>query len=221
MSVIAPLAMKKAVSVPVTVKCRLGVDEQDPETALADLAVAVGNAGADALWVHARKAWLDGLSPKENRDIPPLDYDRVYRLKQDYPRWFIGINGGIAGLEEAAEHLRYVDGVMIGRAAYKHPAILASLDELLLGHDNTADLVAAAERMIPYADRYIAAGGRLVAVTRHMLGLFSGRPGARLWRRMLTVESIRPDASGSLISEALDVVRSAGGLAEPRPTEAA
>ena len=123
--------------------------------------------------------------------------------------------------DELTSQLDLVDGVMIGRAAYKHPAVLAGVDDLLLSDNSTVDLVAAAERMIPYADRHIAAGGRLVAVTRHMLGLFSGRPGARLWRRMLTVESIRPGATGSLISEALDVVRSAGGLAEPRPTEAA
>ncbi len=214
-------AMKDAVSVPVTVKCRIGVDDQDPEIALSELAAAVHDAGADALWVHARKAWLDGLSPKENRDLPPLDYDRVYRLKDDYPDWFIGINGGIADLEEAMSHLRHVDGAMLGRSAYKHPAILAGFDPVLSPGAVRADLVAAAERMIPYADRHISAGGRLSGVTRHMLGLFSGRPGARLWRQILTVESIKPGASGQVIADALEKVGSAGGLAEPQSGRAA
>ena len=214
-------AMKEAVSVPVTVKCRIGVDDQDPEVALTDLASAVNDAGSDALWVHARKAWLEGLSPKENRDIPPLDYERVYRLKGDFPDWFIGINGGIADLEDARMHLRHVDGAMIGRSAYKHPAILAEFDPVLSPGAKRADLVAAATRMIPYADQHIENGGRLSGITRHMLGLFAGRPGARLWRQILTVESIKPGAGGSIIADALEKVRSAGGLSEQQSGRAA
>ena len=214
-------AMKQAVSVPVTVKCRIGVDQQDPESALSDLAAAVRDAAADALWVHARKAWLDGLSPKQNRDIPPLDYDRVYRLKCDYPDWFIGINGGIAGVEDSRTHLARVDGVMLGRSAYRHPAILADIDRTVCTDTEPADLEAVAERMIPYADAHIAAGGRLASVTRHMLGLFTGRPGARLWRQSLTVESAKPGARAHIIADALDIVRSAGGLAHQRTDKAA
>jgi tRNA-dihydrouridine synthase A len=196
-------AMKAEVEVRVTVKCRIGVDDQDPEEALDTLADAVLTAGADAIWVHARKAWLSGLSPKENRDIPPLDYDRVYRLKQRLPHVFIGINGGIASVEAARGHLKHVDGVMLGRAAYHNPAILAGVDALLEGSAEPADPVASAERMIPYAEKHCAAGGRLPAVTRPMLGLFGGRPGARLWRQMLTVEASRPGAGAELIARAL------------------
>jgi tRNA-dihydrouridine synthase A len=215
-------AMKKAVDIPVTVKCRIGVDDQDPEIALDALASAVFDAGANALWVHARKAWLEGLSPKENRDIPPLDYDRVYRLNQDYPDAFIGINGGIPGLAEAQAHLRHVDGVMIGRAAYKNPAMLAAADAGIFGSTTeTPDLQAAALRMLPYAEKHLAAGGRLSAITRHMIGLFQGRPGARAWRQILTVEGARTGATPQVIVEALDAVRSAGGLSTEDPAERA
>jgi len=208
-------AMKRAVGIPVTVKCRIGVDDQDPESALGDLAVAVLDSGADALWVHARKAWLQGLSPKQNRDIPPLDYDRVYRLKQEHPASFVGINGGILSLAEALAHLDHVDGVMMGRAAYKTPAVLAGADQAVLARaDRPADLVAAVERMIPYAERHLAAGGTLSVVTRHMIGLFQGRPGARRWRQILTVESARSGATSRVIEDALQAVRAAGGLAE-------
>ena len=198
-------AMKGVVSVPVTVKCRLGVDEQDPEEALDRLADHVLSAGADAIWVHARKAWLAGLSPKENREVPPLDYSRVYRLKQRLPGAFIGINGGIASFEEAKMHLTHVDGVMLGRAAYQNPAILAEVDGLL-GAVEPADPRAAAERMIPYAEAHCAAGGRLANVTRHMLGLFQGVPGARAWRQILTVDAARPGAGPDVIRRALDAL---------------
>jgi tRNA-dihydrouridine synthase A len=202
-------AMKEAVGIPVTVKCRLGVDEQDPEEALDRLADSVLPAGADALWVHARKAWLSGLSPKENREVPPLDYSRVYRLKQRLPGAFIGINGGIASLDEVKAHLAHVDGVMLGRAAYHNPAMLTEVDRFLDPDAETIDLRAAAERIIPYAEAHCKAGGRLAAVTRHMLGLFQGRPGARTWRQILTVDAARPSAGPEVIRLALDAVAAA------------
>lgn len=155
-------AMKSEVKIPVTVKCRIGVDDQDPEIALDTLAEGVFAAGADALWVHARKAWLEGLSPKENRDIPPLDYECVYRLKAENPNRFIGINGGIQTLDEAQAHLPKVDGVMLGRAAYQTPGILADADARLFGDTgadfNFGELI---ERMAAYAERHIEEGGRL------------------------------------------------------------
>jgi tRNA-dihydrouridine synthase A len=201
-------AMKAAADhVPVTVKCRIGVDEQDSELALDDLAAHVFDAGADALWVHARKAWLEGLSPKENRDIPPLDYDRVYRLKQKYPRQFIGINGGIASLDEAAQHLDHVDGAMLGRAAYHTPGRLADVDARL--YDEPARLVdwdALLETMCNYADRHIARGGRLGHVTRHMVGLFHGQPGARRFRQILSTDATRPGAGSEVLRAAFSVV---------------
>ena len=199
-------AMKAAVSVPVTVKCRIGVDDQDPEEALDRLADAVVAAGADAIWVHARKAWLSGLSPRENRDVPPLDYARVDRLKARLPHVFVGINGGIRDLAAACDHLTRLDGVMLGRAAYQNPAILADVDRLLGADAEPVALEAAAERMIPYAERHCAEGGRLSAVTRHMIGLFQGRPGARRWRRILTEEGTRPDAAPDVIRRALAAI---------------
>ena len=207
-------AMKAAVSLPVTVKCRIGVDDQDPEVALDAFADAVVTAGADAIWVHARKAWLHGLSPKDNRSVPPLDHDRVYRLKQLLPDRFVGINGGIASLDEAEAHLARTDGVMIGRAAYQNPEILADIDRRF--HDDTAgtaDIVGAVERMIPYAEEICREGGRVSAVTRHMIGLFQGRPGARRWRQILSVESPKPGAGAEVIATALQAVEAAGGLA--------
>jgi tRNA-dihydrouridine synthase A len=205
-------AMKAAVALPVTVKCRIGVDEQDPEEALDALADAVLAAGADAIWVHARKAWLQGLSPKENREVPPLDYGRVYRLKERLQHVFVGINGGIQELAAACEHLRHVDGAMLGRAAYQRPAMLAGIDALLGEESPPVDLFAAAERMIPYAEAHCAAGGRLAAITRHMIGLFQGLPGARRWRQILTVEGSRPGAGPEVIRRALAAVAEAGEL---------
>ena len=198
-------AMKAAVRLPVTVKCRLGVDEQDPEAALDRLADAVIAAGADAIWVHARKAWLKGLSPKENRDVPPLDYGRVHRLKARLPKMFVGINGGIADLQAAATHLERMDGAMLGRAAYQNPAMLLGVDRMF-GAASNIDAVAAAERMIPYSERHCASGGRVASVTRHMIGLFQGRPGARRWRQIVTVEATRPGAGPEVIRNALSAV---------------
>lgn len=198
-------AMKRAVRVPVTVKCRLGVDDQDVKTTLDDIADRVFAAGADALWVHARKAWLDGLSPKENRDIPPLDYDRVYRLKQRLPGRFVGINGGIVSMSEVDEHLRHVDGAMLGRAAYHTPAILLEVDRRI-GGGPAPDLRDVIDAMADYAGRHIAAGGRLSHVTRHMVGLFHGCAGARRYRQILSTEATRPDAGPEVLYRALAAV---------------
>jgi tRNA-dihydrouridine synthase A len=207
--------MKAAVAVPVTVKCRIGVDEQDPETALDALAEAVWRAGADALWVHARKAWLEGLSPRENRDVPPLDYGRVWRLKEKHPERFVGINGGIRTLGEAANHLGHVDGVMLGRAAYQAPGLLAGADAAVFGEaPGETDWPALIETMAGYAARHIAAGGRLPQVTRHMVGLFHGLPGARRWRQILSVEATRPGAGPEVLRAAFAAIDFTAGSRE-------
>jgi tRNA-dihydrouridine synthase A len=201
-------AMKSAVSrIPVTVKCRIGVDEQDPEPALDELADRVFATGADALWVHARKAWLQGLSPKENREIPPLDYDRVYRLKQRLPERFIGINGGIGSIGEAVDHLAYVDGAMLGRAAYHTPACLAEADAAIYGDvAQPLDETALCEAMCAYAERHIGQGGRLGHITRHMVGLFHGRAGARRFRQILSTDANRPGAGPEVIRAAFAAI---------------
>jgi tRNA-dihydrouridine synthase A len=200
-------AMKAVSKVPVTVKCRIGVDDQDPEIALDDLAADVLEAGADAIWVHARKAWLKGLSPKENRDVPPLDYSRVYRLKEKYPHVFIGINGGISTLDEAMAHLAHVDGVMLGRAAYHNAAILAEVDHRIHGAAETGtDWSFVRDAMMEYAAAHIAGGGRLGHVTRHMIGLFQGVDGARRYRQILSMDATRPGAGPEVIAQAFDVV---------------
>ncbi|MHA1158919.1 MAG: tRNA dihydrouridine(20/20a) synthase DusA [Alphaproteobacteria bacterium] len=219
-------AMKQAVRVPVTVKCRTGVDDQDEETALDALARASFAAGADGLWVHARKAWLTGLSPKDNRTVPPLSYDRVYRLKETWPEHFVGINGGIGNLTEAERYLTRVDGVMMGRAAYHDPGLLAAVDQRLFSDDRPvlhAAAIVAAYR--PYLERMLAKGVRLHHLTRHMLGLFHGQPGARKWRQMLSERSNAPDAGFEVVELALNAVV-ATGMATRReqptvPSEAA
>jgi len=210
-------AMKAAVAVPVTVKCRIGVDEQDPEVALDRLADLVVEARVDALWVHARKAWLKGLSPKENRDVPPLDYGRVYRLKRRLPGLFVGINGGIPDLDAAVRHLAHVDGVMLGRAAYHAPEILAGVDHRVYGVAAAdSDAYAVVARMRPVIAEHLAGGGRLSAFTRHMLGLFQGMPGARSWRRILAEEATRPGAGLAVLDAALAAVEAAIGAMEAR-----
>lgn len=210
-------AMKAEIAIPVTVKCRIGVDEQDPEVALDALADAVLAAGADALIVHARKAWLEGLSPKENRDIPPLDYDRVHRLKQRLRHVPISINGGIASLEEAQVHLAHVDGVMLGRAAYHQPELLLRVDSLFFGEaDPHEDAFAAVEAFEPYIAAHLATGGRLHDITRHMLGLFTGRPGARAFRRRLAIDGVKADAGLDVLRAAVDEVRRAEGRRDDR-----
>ncbi|MER9846638.1 tRNA dihydrouridine(20/20a) synthase DusA [Mesorhizobium sp. M0106] len=196
-------AMKAAVKIPVTVKCRIGVDEQDPEPALDALADGVFAACADALWVHARKAWLEGLSPKENRDIPPLDYGRVYRLKARKQNKFIGINGGIQSLAEALTHLDHVDGAMLGRAAYHTPGILTGIDAAFYGSTaESFDFAALIDAMADYASRHIEQGGRLGHVTRHMVGLFHGLPGARRYRQILSTKATRPGARAEVLKSA-------------------
>jgi len=200
-------AMKAAVAVPVTVKCRIGIDDQDPEESLDTLTSLVVAAGADALIVHARKAWLDGLSPKENRDVPPLDYDRVYRLKRAHPRLEIAINGGIASVEQAAEHLRHVDGVMMGRAAYQESWRLLAVDPMIFDVPATfASPKAAALAFLPYVERELARGARLSAITRHLLGLFHAVPGARAFRRHLAIHAVKPGAGIAVLREALALV---------------
>jgi tRNA-dihydrouridine synthase A len=200
-------AMKRAVRIPVTVKCRIGIDDQDPEVALDALARAVVAAGADAIIVHARKAWLNGLSPKENRDIPPLDYDRVYRLKAALPNVPVIINGGIGSLAEARTHLAKVDGVMLGRAAYQEPWRLLTADPEIFGeaarHETMKDIF---EAMMPYIARELAQGTRLHAMTRHFVGAFHRVPGARAFRRHLAENGVKPGAGANVLRDAIALV---------------
>jgi tRNA-dihydrouridine synthase A len=200
-------AMKNAVGIPVTVKCRIGIDDQDPELALDTLAQGVVAAGVDALIVHARKAWLNGLSPKENRDIPPLDYARVYRLKAALPQLPVIINGGIAGIDEARQHLVHVDGVMLGRAAYQEPWRLLRADPELFGEAAPhAAMKQALEAMMPYIEAQLARGTRLHAITRHFVGAFHGVPGARAFRRHLAENGVKPAAGVNVLRDAMALV---------------
>ncbi|MGZ3307763.1 MAG: tRNA dihydrouridine(20/20a) synthase DusA, partial [Xanthobacteraceae bacterium] len=200
-------AMKAAVRIPVTVKCRIGIDAQDPEESLDTLTRTVVAAGVDALTVHARKAWLDGLSPRENRDVPPLDYGRVHRLKAAHRGLPIVLNGGVVDLDQAASHLERLDGVMMGRAAYQEPWRLLDVDPLLYGAPaRHASPGAAAEALIPYLERELVRGSRLHAMTRHVLGLFRGIPGARAFRRHLATEAVKPGASARTFRDALALV---------------
>ena len=200
-------AMKRAVRIPVTVKCRIGIDDQDPEVSLDVLARGVIAAGSDALIVHARKAWLNGLSPKENRDIPPLDYDIVYRLKASMPDVPVIINGGIASLVQAKAHLACVDGVMLGRAAYQEPWRLLSADPELFGqpapHAAMKDVF---EAMMPYIEGQLARGIRLHSMTRHFVGAFHGVPGARAFRRYLAENGVKPGAGVNVLRDAIALV---------------
>ena len=200
-------AMKAAVGIPVTVKCRIGIDDQDPEIALDELARGVVAAGADALIVHARKAWLNGLSPKENRDIPPLDYDRVYRLKAALPDVPVIINGGIGSIAEAKRHLDDVDGVMLGRAAYQEPWRLLDVDPELFGEAAPyATMKDVFEAMFPYIDDQLAQGARLHSMTRHFVGAFHGVPGARAFRRHLAEKAVKPGAGVEVLRDAIALV---------------
>jgi tRNA-dihydrouridine synthase A len=200
-------AMKAAVSVAVTVKCRLGIDDQDPERSLDAFTASVKAAGVDALIVHARKAWLDGLSPRENRELPPLDHDRVHRLKRAHPQLTIVVNGGIASVQDAAHQLKYLDGAMMGRAAYQEPWRLLAVDPILFGEPAPfASPRAAAEAFIPYVERELSRGTRLHAMTRHMLGLVRAVPGARAFRRHLATEAVKPRAGAGIITEALAMI---------------
>ena len=200
-------AMTGSVKIPVTVKCRIGIDEQDPEEALERLTYAVEQAGVAALIVHARKAWLAGLSPRENRDVPPLDYARVYRLKAAHRGLAVVINGGVLDLDQVRTHLAHLDGVMMGRAAYQEPWRLLEVDPLLFGEPaRFASPREAAEALIPYLERELARGTRLHAITRHVLGLFRGVPGARAFRRHLATEGVKPGADAHTFRAALALV---------------
>jgi tRNA-dihydrouridine synthase A len=213
-------AMKRAVVVPVTVKCRLGIDDQDTEESLDRFADLMIDAGADALIVHARKAWLKGLSPRENRDVPPLDHLRVHRLKARHGKFPVIINGGIRSLDEAEVHLKHVDGVMLGRAAYDTPSLLLDADPRLFGERApAASAHEAVEALMPYIDRELSKGARLHDITRHLLGLFRGVPGARGFRRHLATEAVKPGAGMAVLLQALAQV--VDSRAEQAQTKAA
>ncbi len=207
-------AMIAACPVEVTVKCRIGVDDQDPDAVLPDFLRKLSAAGVARFAVHARKAWLHGLSPKKNRDVPPLDYALVHAMKAQFPQLHLSINGGVASLQEAQNHLAAgIDGVMIGRAAYHSPCeVLLQADAAIFGHlhrHSAEDIVA---RMFPYIEAHLASGGRLHNITRHMLGMFNGRTGARTWRRILSEQS-RPKGAGlQVLTDALGAINEAGEL---------
>ena len=201
--------MRDAVRVPVTVKCRIGIDDQDDEEDFERFIATVSQSGCTTFIVHARKAWLKGLSPKENRDIPPLNYDRVYRLKQMHPELTIIINGGIGSLDAAEAHLAHFDGVMLGRAAYQNPWLLHDIDRRFFGASNTArSPLAIVEAMKPYIAEQLASGVWLPQITRHMLGLFHGLPGGRRWRRVLSEQGCRPGAGLDVLDQAVAEVAS-------------
>ena len=207
--------MKAASTLPVTIKCRIGIDDQDEYADLQRFVTTTQDAGCETFIVHARKAWLQGLSPKENRDIPPLNYERVYQLKREFPELEIIINGGIKTLDECKSHLNHVDGVMMGREAYQNPYILANIDHLFFNPTNEASTGAfpsqitrheIVENMITYIDELLANGGQLKWVSRHILGIFQGMPGARAWRRHLSQHAYKKDATTELIREALKYI---------------
>ena len=201
------VAMAAAVDVPVTVKCRIGVDEQEPRASLFALAEMVKAAGAAALIVHARKAWLEGLSPKDNRSIPPLDHELVHALKRAHPDWPIILNGGLPDLEAARAHLQAVDGIMLGRAAYQSPELLIGVDPVLFGEPApVADGFEAIEAFMPVIACGLKRGERLHDYTRHLHGLFAGRPGARAYRRVLASEAVRPAAGLEVLRDAVSRV---------------
>ncbi len=201
-------AMQRRVNIPVTVKCRIGIDEQDSETDFQNFIETVSGAGCNLFIVHARKAWLQGLSPKQNRDIPPLDYDRVYRLKKARPDLTIVINGGIETLSACKEHLDHVDGVMLGRAAYHTPYLLAEVDQQFFDADapvpSRSEVL---EELAHYVEERLQAGDRLNSITRHILGLMHGQPNGRVFRRLLSGEAMTPQADISVLQRAIDLVR--------------
>ncbi len=199
-------AMRAAVLIPVTVKCRIGVDDQDPEHSLRELIDDCARAGVTVFAVHARKAWLEGLSPKENRDVPPLDYDLVYRVKRERPELIILVNGGIETLEQADEHLKHVDGVMLGRAAYHNPGLLAGVDARYFGGP-ARDLDAAVDAYCDYVERQLQHGARLHGLIKPMLGLYGGQPGARQFRRHLSENAVLDGAGIAVLRDALAFVR--------------
>lgn len=196
-------AMKQVVDIPVTVKTRIGIDEQDSYEFLTQLIDTVKAAGCEEFIIHARKAWLQGLSPKENREIPPLDYERVYQLKRDYPELNISINGGVKTLEECQTHLQHLDGVMVGREAYQNPYILAEVDQKLCGMDTPViSRDAVLEKLLPYIEKHLQQGGRLNHITRHIIGLYQGEVGSRVWRRYLSENAHKQGAGIEVITQA-------------------
>jgi len=208
-------AMQAEASIPITVKTRLGIDDLDSYDFLVEFIEQVADAGCDIFILHARKAWLSGLSPKENRDIPELDYNRVYQIKRDFPHLHIDINGGIETVEQAQQHLMHVDGVMVGRAAYHNPYSLAQADTLLFGDEHPIpsrhDVI---HQMLPYIEQRLSAGQPLKSITRHLLGLFQGQPGARAWRRYLSEQTNLKDAGVEVLEHALSLVSDARPFVE-------
>lgn len=202
-------AMKSVTTLPVTVKTRIGIDEQDSYAFLTDfISTVTEKGGCDTFIIHARKAWLSGLSPKENREIPPLDYPRVYQIKQDFPQLTIAINGGIKTIEEAKQHLEHVDGVMIGREAYQNPLLLSYVDNQLFDERYpVADAISVIESLYPYIESELAKGTYLGHMTRHILGIFQGIPGARQWRRHLSENAHKAGADLKVVEDALTYVR--------------
>ncbi|MGI9404448.1 MAG: tRNA dihydrouridine(20/20a) synthase DusA [Hyphomicrobium sp.] len=199
-------AMQARVAVRVTVKCRIGIDQQDSEASLQKFIETVAGAGCATFIVHARKAWLDGLSPKQNREVPPLDYARIYRLKASRPDVTIVLNGGIADLDQAEQHLAHVDGVMLGRAAYQTPYLLAYVDQRFFGTDEpVVSRAEALETLMHYAARHLESGGRLNNVVRHVLGLYHGQPRARAFRRHLSENAVKAGAGLNVLLEALRI----------------
>ncbi|HEH9400892.1 TPA: tRNA dihydrouridine(20/20a) synthase DusA [Aeromonas sobria] len=197
-------AMRDVVDIPVTVKTRIGIDDQDSYEFLQAFIEQVRDAGCDTFIVHARKAWLSGLSPRENREIPPLDYPRVYRVKQDYPELTIALNGGVTSMEQTLEHLQHLDGVMMGREAYQNPYILAQVDNLVFGQNNAVPSRHEVVRMmLPYIEQELAKGNYLSHMTRHILGLFQNMQGARAWRRHLSENACKPGAGIQVVLDAM------------------
>ncbi|MGI2260511.1 tRNA dihydrouridine(20/20a) synthase DusA [Shewanella sp. GXUN23E] len=206
-------AMRQVVDIPVTVKTRIGIDDQDSYEFLTGFIDTVQAAGCDTFIVHARKAWLQGLSPKENREIPPLDYPRVYQLKRDYPHLHISINGGVTSIEQAQEHLLHLDGVMVGREAYQNPYMLSRVDNELCGHalpvSSREEVIG---KLIPYIEKHLAQGGRLNHITRHIIGLYQGLPGSRAWRRHLSENAHKSGANVQVILDALETMAQQAAL---------
>lgn len=198
-------AMKDVVSIPVTVKTRIGIDEQDSYEFLTDfISTVTERGGCQDFTIHARKAWLKGLSPKENREIPPLDYPRAYQIKRDFPQLTISVNGGIKTLEEAKGHLEYLDGVMVGREAYQNPYLLSEVDQQIFGIDNPVKKRSQiVEEMYPYIEKELSGGAYLGHITRHMLGLFQNMPGARQWRRYISENAHKKGAGLEVVEAAL------------------
>lgn len=201
-------AMQAAVSIPITVKNRIGIDDQDDYEGLHRFISTVSQAGCRTFIIHARKAWLKGLSPKENREIPPLRYELVYQIKREFPQLEILINGGITTLEQCQQHLQYVDGVMVGREAYHNPWVLAQVDAQLYGTSSAVDdRKAIVEAFLPYVQQQLEQGVPLGHMTRHILGIFQGMAGARAWRRHISENAHKAGAGGELLREAMQMVR--------------